>query len=63
MALKFLSFMLPTGSPGVGKVLTSDGSGVGTWQTVPAAQAGTFDGGNASTTFSGIAQIDAGGAT
>lgn len=63
MGLKFLSFTLPTGSPGVGKVLTSDGSGNGTWQDVPASSAGTFDGGNASTTYSGIAKIDAGGAT
>lgn len=51
------------GTPGLGKVLTSDATGVATWQAVPAASAGTFDGGTATTTYSGIAKIDAGGAT
>lgn len=62
MALKFLTFQLPTGTPAIGKVLTSDGSGVGTWQVVPATDAGTFDGGNATTVWTGQPRIDCGAA-
>lgn len=39
MALKLLSFLLPPGS-GAGKVLTSDASGNGTWQTPAPAVGG-----------------------
>ena len=51
------------GTPGAGKVLTSDATGVATWQVVPATDAGTFDGGNASTVWTGQPKIDAGAAS
>lgn len=42
---KVTGFKMPTGASS-GHVLTSDGSGVGTWQTVPASGGGWTDDGN-----------------
>lgn len=54
------SIQIPVGQV-AGYVLTSDSSGVASWQLAPVAPAFVLDGGSSTTTPSGQARIDCGG--